>query len=190
MSREEKKMIPNMMDGHFMKMIKKYGVGKDFAVARTFVLIVSTALLCLIPVINKYYGFLEGHFARAVFILAIGAVSGLFLKNVLYRCLDKEREEFLKDFFPVETISILKTPFTDGLLFKNMRWIFTAWIFCFFGVWIYSAGIDYSAIDFDLGVKAVGGAIWGMFPFFFFSSGLGMMNFLVMLAIDYFRLNK
>lgn len=92
-------MTPNMMDGHFIKTIKKYGVGKDFAVARAFVLIVPSALLWLIPVINKYYGFLEGHFVRAVFILAVGAVSGLFLKNVLYRCLVKDREEFLKEFF-------------------------------------------------------------------------------------------
>lgn len=190
MSKEKKKMPPNLMDGHFMKMIKKYGVGNDFAVARTWVLIVPTVLLWLIPVINKYYGFLEGHFARAVFILVIGATSGLFLKNVLYRCLGEHREKFLKEIFPVETISVLKTPFTDGLLRKNMRWVFTAWIFCFLVVWIYSAVIDYSAIDFDLGVEAAGRVLLGMFPFFFFCFGWGAISFFVALTIDYFRLNK
>lgn len=190
MSKEEKKITPNMMDGHFIKMIKKYRVGKDFAVARAFVLIVPTVLLWLIPVINKYYGFLEGHFARAVFILTIGAASGLFLKKVLYRCLGEDREEFLKEFFPVETISVLKTPFTDGLLLKNMRWVFTSWIFCFLGVWLYSAGIDYSAIDFDLGVKAVGRVLLGMFPFFFCCFGWGVISFLMLLTIDHFRLDK
>ncbi|MDO4794621.1 MAG: hypothetical protein Q4A28_01585 [Brachymonas sp.] len=190
MSREEKKMNPNMMDGHFMKMIKKYGVGKDFAVARAWALIVPTVLLCLVPLANKYYGILDGALARAIFILLVGVASGLFLRNALYQCLGEDRVAFLKDLFPIETIPILSTPFTDNILFQNTRWTLTCWVFSFFVVWLYSFGMVYWANSFSLDFKFLAKYAFHACIFVFFNLGWGMMSFWLLLALDYFMLDE